>query len=521
MPKKGKRPVVGVQLPKQSNGKRSSTPFNKAVWMAAAKAVDSEAAKRFVASVEKEKNWRWGYMKYVEESMRLASKPEDCVKMATAAWKFVYDSLEYFSEEGATPISIAQAMENPNKLAAFETGEIKGGAKVETEWSLPVEGKVLKGTQAAAQISAWKAKGVIESDTAEALMGFCRDSSFISGLSNKIFVLLGGLSEMGPLQRLLSFGATVVALDYHAKPLQERLLKIASQYSGTLILPLKTGTSSLPQEKWAENAGCDLLTNFPEVADWLVGLHPNKEMIIGSFCYLDGELFIKIVSTMDAICQTVTARRKTPTGLCYYATPTDCHIVTPEAVSASTKQSHSALATILSVMCKPGYNNKNIVNGLQFTNSLVDRQGPNYCLAKRLQTYRAIVGRANGHNVSLNVAPTTKTVSVMKNAMFAFTMQGFSSFSPMYPFETETTKSVMTALMIYDFINPKSSANASTNVGHPLQLIQKTQVHGGMYRTGLLFNSMGTPAAIVAILQKYGWILVLILLLLVGFNFYM
>jgi len=264
------------------------------------------------------------------------------------------------------------------------------------------------------------------------------------------------------------------------------------------------------------------LYNFPEVADWLVGVYPEREMIIGSFCYLDGELFIKIVSTMDAICTTVAQRRKTPTGLCYYATPTDCHIVTPEAVAASSRQSHSPLASLLSmILCKPGYNNKNITNGLQFTNSLVSRQGPNYCLAKRLQTYRAIVNRSKGHNVSLNVAPTTKTVSVMKNKMFAFTMQGFTSFSPMYPFETETTKSVMTALLIHDFTNPKSSANASTKVGHPLQLIQKTQVHGGMYRTGLLFDSMGTPAAIVAILQKYGLILLLVLLLPVLVKLYM
>merc|ERR1719284_638777 len=363
--------------------------------------------------------------------------------------------------------------------------------------------------------------GVVEKDTAEVLSNMVSDNSWVEDLSSKVFVLLGGLSEMGPLQRLLSWGATVVAIDYSAKPVQDRLFKIAKQYPGELIVPLRPGTLTLDESQWSANSGADLLRDFPEVAEWLVNLYPEREMIIGSYCYLDGELFIKIVSTMDAICTTVSKKRKTPTGLCYYATPTDCHIVTPEAVSASTKQSHSALATLLSVMCKPGYNNKNIVNGLQFTNSLVDRQGPNYCLAKRLQTYRAIVGRANGHNVSLNVAPTTKTVSVMKNAMFAFTMQGFSSFSPMYPFETETTKSVMTALMIYDFINPKSSANASTNVGHPLQLIQKTQVHGGMYRTGLLFNSMGTPAAIVAILQKYGWILVLILLLLVGFNFYM
>jgi len=512
MPKK-QRPIVGVQLPVQANGKRSSTPFNKSVWIAAAKALDSNDASRFISKVEKEKDWRWGYMKYVEDSMRLASNPEDCVKMATAAWKFVYEQLEYFPEVGAQPISLAQAMDSPNKNAAFETGIIKGSGKLETKFSLPIEGKTLTGAAAAKQIDEWKVKGVIEADTAVALSSMCTDNSWVQALSNKVFVLLGGLSEMGPLQRLLSFGATVVALDYHAPPLQKRLLETAAKYAGTLVLPLKPGASQLEQSKWAEKAGCDLLLNFPEVAEWLVNLYPEREMIIGSYCYLDGELFIKIVSTMDAICTTVSKKRKTPTGLCYYATPTDCHLVTKEAVKASYNQSHSGLAMILSMLCKPGYDKKNIVNGMQFTNSLVSRQGPNYCLAKRLQTYRAIVTREAGQSVSLNVAPTTKTVSVMKNKMFAFTMQGFTSFNPMYPFETESTKSVMTALMIHDFTNPKSSANPSCALDHPLQLLEKTQVHGGMYRTGLLFDSMGTPAAIVAILQKYGWILIIILLI--------
>merc|ERR1719499_2080738 len=341
-------------------------------------------------------------------------------------------------------------------------------------------------------------EGVIESDTAQALLPFCSDNSFIDQLNDKVFVLLGGLSEMGPLQRLLSWGATVVALDYHAKPLQERLLKIANEFGGTLILPLKPG--------------CDLLKDFPEVADWLVKLLPGKEMIIGSFCYLDGERFIKIVSTMDAICQTVISKRPR-TSLCYYATPTDCHLVTPEAVSASKSQSHSGLAAILApILCKAGYKKKDVVSGVPFTNSLVSRQGPNYALAKRLQTYRAILSRANGVNVSLNVAPTTKTVSVMKNKIFAFTMAGMLAFKPMYPFDTETTKSVMTGLLIQDITDPNSSANSSVNIGHPLQLLQKTQVHGGMYRTGLLFDSMGSPAVIIAFLRKYWWALMLVFL---------
>jgi len=507
MPKSGPKPLVGVQLPISKGSKRSSTAFNKNVWIAAAEAVGANA---FAEKIKKEKDWRWSYMGYIAESMRVGQTPDEVLKMAEAAWNYVYEKIEYYPEQGADPISLLTAMEKPNPNAAFETGTIAGSGKLEKNFYLPYEGRNLSGSDAAARIKAWKEEGVIEADTAQALIPFCADNSFIDQLNDKVFVLLGGLSEMGPLQRLLSWGATVVALDYHAKPLQERLLKIASEFGGTLILPLKPGCAKLDQSKWADKAGCDLLKDFPEVADWLVKLLPGKEMIIGSFCYLDGERFIKIVSTMDAICQTVISKRPRTT-LCYYATPTDCHLVTTEAVSASKQQSHSGLAAILApILCKPGYSKKDNVAGVPFTNSLVPRQGPNYALAKRLQTYRAILSRANGVNVSLNVAPTTKTVSVMKNKIFAFTMAGMLAFKPMYPFDTETTKSVMTALLINDVCNPKSSANSSVSFDHPLQLLQKTQVHGGMYRTGLLFDSMGTPAVIIAFIQKYWWAILLI-----------
>ena len=47
------------------------------------------------------------------------------------------------------------------------------------------------------------------------------------------------------------------------------------------------------------------------------------------------------------------------------------------------------------------------------------RQGPNYALAKRLQSWRAMVARADGQPVSINVAPATATASVVSNPQFA------------------------------------------------------------------------------------------------------
>ena len=49
---------------------------------------------------------------------------------------------------------------------------------------------------------------------------------------------------------------------------------------------------------------------------------------------------------------------------------------------------------------------------------VVGAQGPNYALSKRLQAWRAMLSRANGQLVSINVAPSTATASVVSNPQF-------------------------------------------------------------------------------------------------------
>jgi len=449
--------------------------------------------------------------------MKLCSDPNDCLNAAQAGLDHVYENMEYYRVEGGKAQSLSQCLETPSADSAFETGIFKGEGIKKTSLTIPFGGKDLAGEDALDLVNTWNTRGVIEADTAAVLCDMIKDNSWVQSLDNKVFVLLGALSEMGPLQPLLDLGATVVAVDYSAKPVQERLFKQmkdkdGKDRSGTLIVPLRPGTAQLSRSEWAANAGADLNFDFPEVAEWLVGVQPDKEMIIGPYCYLDGERFIKIVAAMDGICKTVAKKRSTPTGYVYYATPTDCHMVHPEVVTAAKKQSHGGLAGLFSLFTsKPSFPKSDNVNGVPFVNCVVPEQGPNYILAKRMQTWRAMLARKNGQTVSLNVAPTTKTVSVMKNKIFSFTMAGMPAFTPMEPFETSTTKAVMTALLINDFGNKNSTANPDVDIGHPLNVLQKTSVHGGMYRTGQSFASMGMPAFFVAVVQKYGILIVLVL----------
>lgn len=72
---------------------------------------------------------------------------------------------------------------------------------------------------------------------------------------------------------------------------------------------------------------------------------------------------------------------------------------------------------------KPNYQSPIQAGGsgaaFNWVDCMSNAQGPNYALAKRLQHFRAVVAHTSGHPVSTNVAPSTATVSVVHNKMFA------------------------------------------------------------------------------------------------------
>ena len=65
----------------------------------------------------------------------------------------------------------------------------------------------------------------------------------------------------------------------------------------------------------------------PELANWLTSLYPDKQLIIASYIYQDGEAFVRASVAMDAIVQAVEERRSVTTALAYIDTPTHVHVV--------------------------------------------------------------------------------------------------------------------------------------------------------------------------------------------------
>ena len=70
----------------------------------------------------------------------------------------------------------------------------------------------------------------------------------------------------------------------------------------------------------------------------------------------------------------------------------------------------------------------------------------NYALSKRLQNWRAMTARNAGQLVSINVAPSTATASVVSNKSFAAAFEGMASFPPMEIMREETSRAVVTPI---------------------------------------------------------------------------
>ena len=105
------------------------------------------------------------------------------------------------------------------------------------------------------------------------------------------------------------------------------------------------------------------------------------------------------------------------------------------------------------------------------------QQGPNYALAKRLQRWRATSARQAGTTVSMNVAPPTRTRSVVKNRALAAAYAGAHRFG-VEVFEPATSNVLMAALLVHDL-----HTDGGPRHEHPWQDEAYAAAHGGLWRT--------------------------------------
>ena len=158
-------------------------------------------------------------------------------------------------------------------------------------------------------------------------------------------------------------------------------------------------------------------------------------LVLGNYVYADGGANVRLSAAVDALTVRLQAGRG-DTALAFLATPTDVFAVPAEAVA----QSARAYATRSRAAKLAGQPLRTLSGGRLLrraylpgadpgiNDSLVPQQGPNYALAKRVHRWRATLARDAGTTVSLNVAPPTRTRSVLKNRVLAAAYAGAHRF---------------------------------------------------------------------------------------------
>lgn len=505
--------MAGVCFPVGGDGHRSTSATGRAVFADCVRSVDPALAAR----IEHTRDWRSGYLGPLREIVL------DAARDPAAALTISADGLSsahrrFTFERAGEQRSLSDAMAAFRKVG-FGSVVARGTAPRETDLTLPYGGKRLFGDDLRRQVDRWVASGVAEPGFAEA-MHLLLDNPDWLDLSGEDIAILGAGAEMGPTRSLLRWGANVHAVDLPRPDLWQRLISTARSTAGSLRIPIAFDERGNPpfvvggivhpedDPTIARSAGADLLTQTPELAPWLDEIEGG--FTLGSYVYADGAAHVRLSMAADAIAVDLLSHRRDVT-LAYLATPTDVFMVPMEAVEDSRRRWESrGVAGLLQMPLRlvgqfePNYPEDFVsTDGIAFgiNDSLVPQQGPNYALAKRLQRWRALVARADGTRVSLNLAPATRTQSVVKNRALAAAYAGAGRFG-VEVFEPATSTTLMAAMLVHDLRNPKAAADPSTPLNNPMDLFAQGANHGGLWRAAYAPRSVLGFAAVLGMFES-------------------
>ena len=457
----------GVVFPATGAGTRSTSSVGRAVAADALRAVDPAGA----AHADRETSWRSGYLVHFRRLVEAGlSAREAALAIANAGLGSLRSRMVALVDDEELPLDRWATGSAGHR---FDTVEITGDDEAETVLTLPFHGRRLQGDELRRQLAAWVAAGVMEPSAGDAVRAVMDHPDWLR-LEGRTVAVLGAGAEMGPLQSLLRWGARVAAVDLPLPAVWERIAR--TPCAGSLLIPARTdGVGDLPRR-----AGTNLVEEVPAVAEWLASL--DGALVVGNYVYADGSDNVRVSVAVDAL----TTRLQTElddVALAFLATPTDVFAVPADAVAHSNRcyDERSRVARVLGRPLRTVSGGRLLQRAYVPTadpginDSLVPQQGPNYALAKRLQRWRGAVARDAGATVSLNVAPPTRTRSVVKNRALAAAYAGAHRFG-VEVFEPATSNVLMAALLVHDLHTGGGSG------GHPWEDEAHAAVHGGLWR---------------------------------------
>ncbi|MFL6129102.1 MAG: hypothetical protein ACJ73E_08545 [Mycobacteriales bacterium] len=469
----------GVVFPAAADGRRSTSALGRGVVADALRPVDPAGA----LAAEQETNWRSGYPVHFRRLVEagLASRPA-ALAIAAAGLASLHDRMRV----GDAALATVRTAPAGRPLG---TVEVPGPEAPEKELSVPYRGDRLRGDALRRRLDAWTVAGVVEPSAAAAVRTVQANPDWLR-LPDHTVAVLGAGAEIGPLPALLRWGVRVAAVDLPRPAIWDRVLGVRG--AGTVLVPVG-GTDAEPVTR---RAGADLVAEVPAVADWLAALPGG--LVLGNYVYADGASNVRVCAAVDALTTRLQPAR-TDLALGFLATPTDVFAVPGEAVEHSVRAyaNRSVAAKLLGRPLRTVSAGRLLRRGYRpgadpgVNDSLVPQQGPNYALAKRLQRWRAAVARDAGATVSLNVAPPTRTRSVLKNRALAAAYAGAHRFG-VEVFDPATTNVLMAALLVHDLHTGGGPAHQ-----HPWQDEAHAAVHGGLWRTAYAPRSALGLAALV------------------------
>ena len=101
----------------------------------------------------------------------------------------------------------------------------------------------------------------------------------------------------------------------------------------------------------------------------------------------------------------------------------------------------------------------------------------------------------------LNVAPATRTRSVLRNRVLAAAYAGAHRFG-VEVFDPSTSNTLMAALLVHDLREPKAAAAPATTLRHPLELFWQGANHGGLWRNAFEPRSVLGLAVALGMVQR-------------------
>lgn len=469
------RPPEGVNFPTESTSSTARTVLADALRKA-----DPVGAR----AVENETNWRRNYLTHFRRAVEAGiGEPPAAHSIAADGLASIHAQMQF------NGVPLDEAIDTLPLTQAFHTQTIVGNAKPDAELSIPYKGERLRGAALLDQLDAWVGGGVITPSCAEAVRTVQANPEWLR-LEGDTVVVLGAGAEMGPMRALLRWGADVAAVDLPNSDVQERLLAHATEGAGRVHLPARIVTDA------EASNGANLVDEFNGLATWLDGF--DGRLVVGNYCYADGPMHVRVTMAADALGAHLTSRRP-DTALAFLATPTDVFAVTREDVDRSNDAYDRR--TVSKVLRQP----LRIASGgrlLQrnyppaadpgICDSLIPQQGPNYALAKRIQRWRATTARQDGLRVSLNVAPSTRTRSVLKNKALAAAYAGAHRFG-VEVFDPSTSNTLMAALLVHDL-------RAGELAQHePWQDEAHNAAHGGLWTAAYHPRSALGLAAVIGV----------------------